>query len=182
MTDTATVPRNPRGGREPVPPAVIDPELADQLLARAEAGGVELLGPDGLLSQVTKAVLERALGEEMTEHLGYEKHDPAGRGSGNSRNGTTGKTLLTDVGAVDLAVPRDRNGSFDPKIVRKGQTRLDGFNEKIIALYARGMTTRDIRAHLREMYAVDVSADLISRVTVVFAGICLLVALQAGAY
>jgi putative transposase len=164
MTDTATVPRN-QGDRESVSAPVVSPELADQLLARAEAGGVELLGPDGLLSQVTKAVLERALGEEMTAHLGYEKHDPAGRGSGNSRNGTTAKTLLTDVGAVDLAVPRDRAGSFDPKIVRKGQTRLDGFNARIIALYARGMTVRDIRAHLREMYDVDVSPDLISRVT-----------------
>jgi putative transposase len=114
---------------------------------------------------VTKAVLERALAEEMTGHLGYDKHDPAGRGSGNSRNGTTGKTVLTDVGAVDLAVPRDRNGSFEPQIVRKGQTRLEGFNERIIALYARGMTTRDIRAHLREIYGVEVSPDLISRVT-----------------
>jgi transposase-like protein len=114
---------------------------------------------------VTKAVLERALAEEMTGHLGYERHDPAGRGSGNSRNGMTAKTVLTDVGAVDLAVPRDRNGTFEPQIVRKGQTRLEGFNERIIALYARGMTTRDIRAHLREMYDVDVSPDLISRVT-----------------
>jgi putative transposase len=124
-----------------------------------------VLGPDGLLSQLTKAVLERALAEEMTGHLGYDKHDPAGRGSGNSRNGVTPKTLLTDVGAVDLAVPRDRNGSFGPQIVRKGQTRLEGFNDRIIALYARGMTVRDIRAHLREMYDVDVSPDLISRVT-----------------
>jgi putative transposase len=164
MTDTATVPRNP-GDREPARPALIDEQLADQLLGKAQAEGVELLGPDGLLSQVTKAVLERALAEEMTAHLGYEKHDPAGRGSGNSRNGTTGKTLLTDVGAVNLAVPRDRAGSFDPKIVRKGQTRLEGFNDRIIALYARGMTVRDIRAHLLEMYQVDVSADLISRVT-----------------
>lgn len=142
MTDTAIVPRNPEG-REPARPALIDEELADQLLGKAQAEGVELLGRDGLLSQVTRAVLERALAEEMTAHLGYEKHDPAGRGSGNSRNGSTGKTLLTDVGAVDLAVPRDRNGSFDPKIVRKGQTRLEGFNDRIIALYARGMTTRD---------------------------------------
>ena len=164
MTDTAMVPRRPEG-RDPARPALIDEQLADELLGKAQAEGVELLGPDGLLSQVTKAVLERALAEEMTEHLGYEKHDPAGRGSGNSRNGTTGKTLLTDIGAVELAVPRDRAGSFEPKIVRKGQTRLDGFNERIIALYARGMTTRDIRAHLREMYDVDVSADLISRVT-----------------
>jgi len=148
-------------GRQPL----IDEQLADQLLGKAQAEGVELLGPDGLLSQVAKAVLERALAEEMTGHLGYDKHDPAGRGSGNNRNGTTGKTVLTDIGAVGLAVPRDRNGTFEPQIVRKGQTRLDGFNERIIALYARGMTTRDIRAHLREMYDVDVSPDLISRVT-----------------
>ena len=163
MSDTAEMGRNREGppGRRPL----VDEELADQLLGRAQEQGAELLGPDGLLSQVTKAVLERALAEEMTGHLGYEKHDPAGRGSGNSRNGTTAKTVLTDVGAVDLAVPRDRTGTFEPRIVRKGQTRLEGFNERIIALYARGMTTRDIRAHLREMYDVDVSPDLISRVT-----------------
>ena len=164
MSETAKMGRKPEDAR-PARQPLIDEELADQLLDRAQAEGAELLGPDGLLSQVTKAVLERALAEEMTGHLGYEKHDPAGRGSGNSRNGTTGKTVLTDVGAVDLAVPRDRNGTFEPQIVRKGQTRLEGFNERIIALYARGMTTRDIRAHLREMYDVDVSADLISRVT-----------------
>ena len=164
MTDTAMVARN-SGNRDPARPALIDEQLADQLLGKAQAEGVELLGPDGLLSQVTRAVLERALAEEMTGHLGYEKHDPAGRGSGNSRNGMTSKTMLTDVGAVGLQVPRDRNGSFEPKIVRKGQTRLEGFNDRIIALYARGMTTRDIRAHLREMYDVDVSPDLISRVT-----------------
>jgi putative transposase len=163
MSDTAEMGRKREGppGRRPL----VDDELADQLLGRAQAEGAELLGPDGLLSQVTKAVLERALAEEMTGHLGYEKHDPAGRGSGNSRNGVTGKTVLTDIGAVDLAVPRDRNGTFEPQIVRKGQTRLEGFNERIIALYARGMTTRDIRAHLREIYGVEVSPDLISRVT-----------------
>ena len=163
MSDTAKMGRKREGppGRRPL----VDDELADQLLDRAQAEGAGLLGPDGLLSQVTKAVLERALAEEMTGHLGYEKHDPAGRGSGNSRNGTTGKTVLTDAGAVDLAVPRDRAGTFEPQIVRKGQTRLEGFNDRIIALYARGMTTRDIRAHLREMYDVDVSPDLISRVT-----------------
>src|SRR5262245_56095130 len=165
MSDTAMVPRKPEGGDRPTRRPLVDEELADQLLGKAQAEGVELLGPDGLLSEVTKAVLERALAEEMTGHLGYDRHDPAGRGSGNNRNGTTGKTVLTDIGAVDLAVPRDRNGSFEPQIVRKGQTRLEGFNERIIALYARGMTTRDIRAHLREMYDVDVSPDLISRVT-----------------
>ena len=120
MSDTSTVPRKPDGGK-PARRPLVDDELADQLLGKAQAEGAELLGPDGLLSQVTKAVLERALAEEMTGHLGYEKHDPAGRGSGNSRNGTTPKTVLTDVGAVDLAVPRDRNGSFEPQIVRTGQ-------------------------------------------------------------
>src|ERR1051325_519136 len=163
MSDTAEMGRKREGppGRRPL----VDDELADQLLGRAQEQGAELLGPDGLLSQVTKAVLERALAEEMTSHLGYEKHDPSGRGSGNSRNGTTAKTVLTEAGSVDLAVPRDRAGTFGPRIVRKGQTRLEGFNDRIIALYARGMTTPDIRAHLREMYDVDVSADLISRVT-----------------
>jgi putative transposase len=117
MTDTAMVPGKSEG-REPARPALID-----ELLGKAQAEGVDLLGPDGLLSQVTKAVLERALGDEMTAHLGYEKQDPAGRGSSNSRNGSTSKTLLTDVGAVELAVPRDRAGSFNPKIVRKGQRR-----------------------------------------------------------
>ena len=164
MQDTAMVPGKP-DGRPRASRPLVDDQLADELLGKAQAEGVELLGTDGLLSQVTKAVLERALAEEMTGHLGYEKHDPAGRGSGNNRNGSTGKTVLTDIGAVDLAVPRDRNGSFEPQIVRKGQTRLEGFNERIIALYARGMTTRDIRAHLREIYGVEVSPDLISRVT-----------------
>ena len=125
MTDTEIVPG--KRDREPADGArLVDAALADELLARAQTEGVELLGPDGLLSQVTKAVLERALAEEMTGHLGYDKHDPAGRGSGNNRNGTTGKTVLTDIGAVDLAVPRDRAGMFEPQIVRKGQTRLDG--------------------------------------------------------
>jgi hypothetical protein len=165
MSVTAMVPRNPEGGDRAARRPLVDEQLADQLLGKAQAEGVELLGPGGLLSQVTKTVLERALAEEMTGHLGYEKDDPAGRGSGNNRNGSTGKTVLTDIGAVDPAVPRDRNGTFDPKIVRKGQTRLEGFNGRIIALYARGMTTRDIRAHLREIYDVDVSPDLISRVT-----------------
>jgi hypothetical protein len=110
--------RKPEGGK-PARRPLVDEELADKLLGQARAEGVGLLGPDGLLSQVTRAVLERALAEEMAGHLGY---DPAGRGNRNSRNGTTAKTLLTDVGAVDLAVPRDRNGTFEPRIVRKGQT------------------------------------------------------------
>lgn len=118
MSDTEVMPRRPESGGGGRP--LVDPAMADELLAKADAQGVELLGPNGLLSQVTRAVLERALSEELTAHLGYEKHDPVGRGSGNSRNGSTPKTLLTDVGAVDLEVPRDRAGSFDPKIVRKG--------------------------------------------------------------
>src|SRR5438552_18668073 len=132
MQDTAMVPGK-SGSDPPGRLPLVDEELNDQLLGKAQAEGVELLGPDGLLSQVTKAVLERALAEEMTGHLGDEKHDRAGRGSGNSSNGTTGRTVLTDVGAVDRAVPRDRAGMFEPQIVRKGQTRLDGFNERIIA-------------------------------------------------
>ena len=144
---------------------LVSEEMLDGLMARVEEEGAELLGPDGLLSQVTKAVLERALDEELTDHLGYERGDPGGRGSGNSRNGITPKMVHTDVGSVDLEVPRDRNGEFEPRIVPKGSTRLQGFNKRIIALYARGMTVRDIRAHLGEIYGVDVSPDLISRVT-----------------
>ena len=121
-------------------------ELARQLAERAQAEGLCLTGPGGLLGRLTKVVLEGALEGEMDAHLGYAKHDPAGRDGGNSRNGHRAKTVLTDIGAVDLAIPRDRNGTFERQIVRKGQTRLDGFNDRIIALYARGMTTRDIRA------------------------------------
>lgn len=140
-------------------------EVLNGLMARVESEGAELLGPDGLLSQVTKAVLERALDEELTDHLGYDKHDPVGRGSGNSRNGTSPKVLLTEAGAVDLDIPRDRNGGFEPKVVPKGTTRLKGFNDRIVSLYARGMTVRDVRSHLEEIYGVDVSPDLISKVT-----------------
>lgn len=146
------------------PLAKIDPELVDKLLEQA-GDGVELLGPDGLLSELTKSVLERALDAELTDHLGYERGDPAGHGSGNSRNGASGKTVHTDVGSVRVDVPRDRNGTFEPAIVPKGQTRLQGFNDRIIALYARGMTVRDIQAHLHEIYGVEVSPDLISKVT-----------------
>ena len=144
---------------------LVPDDVLDDLMDRVDAEGAELLGPDGLLSQVTKAVLERALDEELTGHLGYDRHDPVGRGSGNSRNGTTPKVVLTEAGAVDLDVPRDRNGEFEPVIVPKGATRLKGFNDRIISLYARGMTVRDVQAHLEEIYGVAVSPDLISRVT-----------------
>jgi putative transposase len=117
------------------------------------------------LKAITKALAERMLEGELTHHLGYEKHDPAGYGSGNSRNGKSHKTLKSEQGDIVLAVPRDRQGSFDPQLVRKHQTRWDGLDEKIIALYARGMTVRDIQAELEEMYGVEVSPALISEVT-----------------
>jgi transposase-like protein len=142
----------------------ITPELLDQLLANYEKPE-DLTGDDGLFKQLKKALIERALGAELTEHLGYEKGDPAGRGSGNNRNGYSTKTVLGDDGAIEIAVPRDRQGSFEPQIVPKGQTRLDGFDDRIISLYARGLSVREIQAHLQELYGVEVSPDLISRVT-----------------
>jgi hypothetical protein len=157
-SDAAT---EPGGRREPV----LSPEALDELMAKVDANGLELLGPDGVLAGITKAVIERALDEERTHHLGYERGDPAGRGSGNSRNGAFPKTVLTEIGAVDIDVPRDRNGTFEPALIPNGATRLAGFNERIISLYASGMTTRDIRSHLGQIYGVEVSPDLISRVT-----------------
>jgi putative transposase len=117
------------------------------------------------LKQLTKAVVERAMQAEMKEHLGYEKHNVAGVNSGNSRNGVTRKTLIGEFGEVEIATPRDRNGEFEPQIVRKNQTRWTGFDDKILSLYARGMTTREIQGHLEEMYQVEVSPSLISEVT-----------------
>src|SRR6201994_3613556 len=142
----------------------IAPELLDQLLANYEKPE-DLTGDGGLFKQLKKALIERALGAELTDHLGYEKGDPAGRGKGNSRNGTSSKTLLTEDGEVEIAVPRDRAGTFEPQLIGKGQTRFDGFDDKILSLYARGMTVREIQGHLRELYGTEVSPDLISRVT-----------------
>lgn len=142
----------------------IRPELLDELLADYERPD-DLLGEEGLFKQLKKALLERALGAELSAHLGYERGDPAGRGTGNSRNGYSDKTVLSEDAEFDLAVPRDRQGSFEPVIVPKGERRLDGFDERIVSLYARGMTVREIRGHLQELYGVEVSPDLISRVT-----------------
>jgi putative transposase len=144
---------------------VIDEEVIDRLLAQAQGEGLELLGPEGVLTELTSRLLNKAMGVELTDHLGYERGDPAGHGSGNSRNGTTPKTLLTDAGDVPIETPRDRNGSFEPVLVPKGERRLSGFNDLVISLLARGMTTRDITAHLAETYQVDVSAELISKIT-----------------
>jgi putative transposase len=139
-------------------------ELLKELLAEYKKPE-DLLGPNGLLKQLTGALVEKALQAEMTEHLGYEKHAPAGRGSGNSRNGASQKTLKTEAGEVAIEVPRDRNATFEPQLVKKHQTHFDGFDDKIISMYARGMTVREIQGHLRELYGTEVSPDLISRVT-----------------
>jgi putative transposase len=145
--------------------ATLDPERVDALLADAEASGTPIDGPNGLLARMTKAVLERALDVELADHLGYDVGDPAGQGSGNSRNGHGAKTVLTTGGSVALDVPRDRNGSFEPVIVPKSKRRLGQVEDMILSLYARGMSTRDISAHLGEVYGATVSAATISRVT-----------------
>ena len=146
---------------------MITQELLDQLLVNYEKPE-DLLGEEGLFKQLKKALIERALGAELTEHLGYEKGDPAGRGSGNNRNGVSSKTILTSDGEIDISVPRDRAGSFEPQLIPKGQTRFEGFDDKILSLYARGMTVREIQGHLTEIYGIDVSPDLISMVTDAF--------------
>jgi putative transposase len=142
----------------------IDHKLIDNLLKDYKTPE-EILGDNGLLKQLTKAVLERAMQAELTQHLGYEKHDAAGDNSGNSRNGKSQKTLKGEFGNLPIDVPRDRDASFEPQIVPKGQTRFDGFDDKILSLYARGMTTREIQSHLEEIYQVEVSPALISSVT-----------------
>jgi putative transposase len=142
----------------------IDLKLIDKLLGDYKKPE-DIIGENGLLKQLTKALLERAMQAEMSEHLGYSKHDPAGNNSGNSRNGKTTKTLKGDFGEMPLETPRDRSGSFEPKMVAKGQTRFTGFDDKILSMYARGMSTREITGHLEEIYGVEVSPTLISNVT-----------------
>ena len=163
MNDTDEI--NEPGRRAASEAGVVPDELIDAVMANVDAGGVELLGDNGVIAELTKRILERGLSEELTEHLGYEAGDAAGRGSGNNRNGASAKTVLTEIGAVDLAIPRDRNGTFDPKLVPTHTRRLDAFNANIVHLYARGLTTRDIRRELARMYSVDVSPALISKVT-----------------
>lgn len=143
---------------------LIDNELIDNLLKDYQKPE-DLIGENGLLKQLTKRLLERAMAAEMTGHVGYEKHDVAGRSSGNSRNGTSAKTLKGTFGTMPIEVPRDRNGTFEPQIVSKYQTRFTGFDENIISLYSRGLSTREIQQHLEEIYQVEVSPALISSVT-----------------
>jgi putative transposase len=144
--------------------ALLPNEVIDELLAGARTEE-EIAGPGGLLSQLTKRLVERAMEVELTDHLGYEPHQEPPGGAGNTRNGSTSKTLITESGAVEIQTPRDRAGSFEPQIVRKRQRRFEGFDDKILALYSRGLSTRDIEAHLEEIYGVKVGRDLISKVT-----------------
>ena len=142
----------------------ISDNLIDQLLEGTDSPD-DILGEAGLLKQLTKKVAERALNAEMEQHLGYAKHAPEGRNSGNSRNGKSSKKLRSVHGEIELDIPRDRNGSFEPKLIKKGEKQLNGFDDRIISLYARGMTTRDIQAHFEESYGVEVSPTFISQVT-----------------
>lgn len=138
--------------------------LLDELLKGCRTPQ-DILGEHGLLKQLTKRMVERALEAEMSDHLGYEAYAPEGRGTGNSRNGRTRKTIQSDAGQFEIEVPRDREGHFEPQLVRKRQRRLNGFDDKVLALYARGLSTREIQAQLEELYGVEVSATLISNVT-----------------
>ncbi len=138
--------------------------LIDELLEDCQ-DPKDILGKNGLLKQLTKRLVERTLEAELSGHLGYEPHSIKGRGSGNNRNGKGHKTVQSDTGALEIEVPRDRNGTFEPQLVKKRQRRLEGFDDKVIALYARGLSTRDIQGQLEELYGAEVSPTLISNVT-----------------
>ncbi len=156
--------REPASAREAVT-AMIDAGLLDEVMSKVDSGGLALTGEGGFLPEMIKAVLERGLQAELSDHLGYDKGDPAGRGSGNSRNGSTPKTLGTEVGDVALGVPRDRAGTFEPRLVPKGQRRAGGLDDMIISLYAGGMTVRDIQHHLARTLGTDLSHETIANIT-----------------
>lgn len=160
--DTAEVGR-PRRDRDE--PRLVDPDLVDQLIAEAREQGVDVAGEGGLFSQLAKTVMERSLAAELTDHLGYEEGDPAGNGTGNSRNGYTPKKLATEVGVLDLEVPRDRAGTFEPQTVRKGQRRREGIDNLVVGLYGRGLTLSAIQTTLKETFDLDVSRELLSKIT-----------------
>jgi transposase-like protein len=153
----------PGVGEEPLD--AVDEQLIEQLADRARAEGLQLTGEGGLLARLTKTVIESALEGELDDHLGYARHDPAGRNGGDSRNGRRGKTVLTDVGPVEIGVPRDRDGSFEPQLVAKHQRRLPGVEDLVISLSAKGLTTGEICAHLSEVYGAQVSKQTISTIT-----------------
>ncbi|MCL4165425.1 UNVERIFIED_CONTAM: hypothetical protein GTU68_023357 [Idotea baltica] len=146
-------------------PSQVDPAIAEQLVDQARNDGVDLVGPDGLLGQLTKQVLEAGLEVEMDEHLGYEKYAHEGRDGANSRNGTRSKTVITEVGPVEIDAPRDRDGSFEPATVKKRQRRLNGVDSMVISLTAKGLTTGEVEAHLAETYGTDISRETISKIT-----------------
>ena len=149
-----------------IEPVMIDQQkLARELVEKARAEGVELVGAGGLLTGLTKTVLETALEAEISEHLGYDKHEAAGRNGENSRNGHRPKTVLTELGPVGIDVPRDREGSFEPVIVKKRQRRLDSIDEIVLSLTARGLTTGEVAAHFADVYGASVSKDTVSRIT-----------------
>ena len=160
----AARPRAPRPELAEEVKALLPDAVIDELLAGARTEE-ELAGPGGLLSALTKRLVERAMEVELTDHLGYEPHQEPAGGAGNTRNGSTPKTLITEHGPVEIKTPRDRDGTCEPQIVRKRQRRFEGFDDKIIALYSRGLSTRDIEANLEEIYGVQVGRDLISKVT-----------------
>jgi putative transposase len=160
MTDVAR-----DGAGEPGGLSAADEQLLRELTERARAGGLKLTGEGGLLGRLTKMVVEGALEGEMDDHLGYEKHDPAGRNSGNSRNGHRAKTVLTEAGPVEISVPRDRDSSFEPKMVAKRQRRLSGVEDMVISLSAKGLTHGEIAAHLAEVYGAEVSKQTITTIT-----------------
>jgi putative transposase len=162
MTPTETTQAT---GSTEVAADAVDEQLAARLVEQAQAQGLSLVGPDGLLQRVTKLVLENALEGELADHLGYEHGDPAGRNGGNSRNGTRAKMVLTEVGPVPLEVPRDRDSTFTPRIVRKRQRRLTGVEDLVISLTAKGLTTGEVQAHLAEIYGAEVSRQTISTIT-----------------
>ncbi len=152
------------GSRDPGRPVIDEADL-DRLMTRIDEEGLELLGPDGVLTELTSRIMNRALEVEMSEHLGYDRGDSAGWGSGNNRNGSYPKTVLTDAGGIATQVPRDRNGTFEPKLIRKHQRRIAGFNDLVIGLVARGMTVRDVQAHIADVYRVEISPELVSKIT-----------------
>jgi putative transposase len=164
MTDVTTESAQD-GTQEPAELSAADRQMLRELTERARAGGLKLTGEGGLLGQLTKMVIEGALEGEMDDHLGYGKHDPAGRNSGNSRNGHRAKTVITETGPVEVSVPRDRDSSFEPKIVAKRQRRLTGVEDMVISLSAKGLTHGEIAAHLAEVYGAEVSKQTISTIT-----------------